>query len=455
MRVSVVVADAGGEGGYLGETIDACVDGCRGLDAEVVVAAGDGAERTLALGGSVRVRVVPPDGAAGIAAAKARGARHAAGDVLLIVDAPALPEPGSVEQLARDVEFAAGSVVVPRLLTLEPWRWRNSAAPAGYPGFLDLETFDRGWAARPPDRTWHHLRAAPAALGGGLAIGRGLYERLGGFDSGLRIAGVEDLDLSLRAWLSGHRVLLDPQAAVGHDFRADFVTAVAPEDVLADELRLARKVLSGVGWDDWVRRCRGRHPETTWARARALFEGKRASAEAARAAFLAVRVRDESWYAAAFGLEWPPHTQSVPGLAGVGFPPPPAAGTPEFYRRGRTGRACFEDHARHPLNAWSVPVEGLVGRLDDKDAGPVAFAVRLDRWPSGEVKVMDASFQGGGPPEGRAYLSLLTEMVKDRTLGEVRRLGPRDLQRVFEAGEGPDPAAERAVDALRRTLEGL
>ena len=460
MRLSVIVAAASDRDGLVGMTVDSCVRCCGPLDAEFLAVAADGSPGKNVPGERhVRRVAFRPDGYAGVAAAKAEAVRQSRGAVIVIFEAAALPAPGSIEQLVRDVEFDPGSIVVPRLSALEPWRWRNAMSSPGFPGFLDLETFDRGWAASPPRRAWRHFSVAPAAFGGCLAIGRELYERLGGFDPELRSTGAEDLDLSLRCWMAGHSVWLDPQPSVACDFQAGFQSGLTPQEVVADEIRLARKLFSEANGKDWERRARTRFPEELWERAWALFEANLPSAEACRATFLPRRVRDEHWYAASFGLEWPRPPSTLARrrstARGFSFPPPPAVGSVEYYRRGRTGRACFEDHCRQPCNAWSVPVEGLAGRLEVAGQEPVVLVLNLVRRTSGEVFVYRTSFQDRGRPEGRAYLSLLTEMVEDRPLREVRLLCPEDLQRVFDAGENSAPDAQRAVDVLRRTLEGL
>ena len=127
---------------------------------------------------------------------------------------------------------------------------------------------------------------SPAFIGCALAVSRTLYESLWGFDPHMRKWGVEDLDMSLKCWLSGHAILHDPQAVVGHRFRNKFDNYDAPiEGFLVNQLRMARKNFTPAVWCQWVEATRQRHakhvteyPEGLWARVWTMFEAGRASA---------------------------------------------------------------------------------------------------------------------------------------------------------------------------------
>ena len=54
-----------------------------------------------------------------------------------------------------------------------------------------------------------------------LAVSRNLYEKLRGFDPGMRSWGTEDVDFGLKSWLMGHPSLVDPDAIIGHRFRKE------------------------------------------------------------------------------------------------------------------------------------------------------------------------------------------------------------------------------------------
>ena len=180
-----------------------------------------------------------------------------------------------------------------------------------------METFDCGWLPLDELKPWRRgprkFYESPALIGCALALSRELYDELRGFDPDMLFWGVEDLDLGLKCWTMGHPILHDPEAVVGHRFRAAFDNYEVPfEHLLVNQLRMARKNFTYSVWCDWVERCRrrhagrlGEHPEGLWAHAWQLFQQRLASADAERAHVQGRRVRDEFWYAERFGLAWP------------------------------------------------------------------------------------------------------------------------------------------------------
>jgi GT2 family glycosyltransferase len=125
---------------------------------------------------------------------------------------------------------------------------------------------------------------SPALIGCALAVSRELYDRLWGFDTQMRMWGVEDLDFGLKCWLMGNRILHDPEAAIGHCFRSTFDNYTVPaEHGVVNQLRAARKHFTHGVWSEWVEICRQRnsrrladHPEGLWARVWEMFQADRA-----------------------------------------------------------------------------------------------------------------------------------------------------------------------------------
>ncbi|KHJ77249.1 hypothetical protein OESDEN_23131 [Oesophagostomum dentatum] len=55
--------------------------------------------------------------------------------------------------------------------------------------------------------------------GGLLAIRRDYFKTLGEYDMGLEIWGSENIELSLKTWMCGGRILVAPCSRIGHVFR--------------------------------------------------------------------------------------------------------------------------------------------------------------------------------------------------------------------------------------------
>jgi GT2 family glycosyltransferase len=341
MRTSIIIA-AHNEGEALWQTVQSCIETCAGLDYEIVIAddasVDDSVEEVQRR--FPHLRVVRHDERRGAAPTKNLGAREARGDVLVFLDGHCKPEYGAITRLVQDVEETKGNAVItPAIAGLDVRRWRNSNSQVGHGYFLDLENFHCGWLPlselRVVDTGRKRFYESPALIGCALALSRELYEELWGFDRNMRMWGVEDLDFGLKSWLMGHPILHDPEAVVGHRFRASFDNYDVPvEHTVVNQLRMARKNFTQGVWSDWVDRCRlghlGRlpdHPEGLWARVWELFEEQRASVEQERGYLLARRQRDEFWYAERFGLTWPRlHSASfTPSASGHGAVAPAAA----------------------------------------------------------------------------------------------------------------------------------
>lgn len=319
MRVSLVIA-AHNEGEKLWKTIESCAQSCGTLDYEVVVSddATDDGSVEEALKRFPRARVVRTEERQGASPAKASGAAAARGDTLIFLDSHTKPETGAIERLVSSVELLSGrAIITPRIAALCPRTWRIKPDQIGSGYYLKLDTFDCGWLPdgqmKPSHKKGRDFFESPALIGCALAVSRELYDQLGGFDPHMRMWGVEDLDFGLRCWLLGFRILHDPAAVVGHRFQSKFDNYSAPrENLVANQLRMARKNFTHSVWAGWVEQCRQRttgelpeHPEGLWARAWQIFEADRPSVEAEQSHVQMLRTRDEFWYATRFGLAWP------------------------------------------------------------------------------------------------------------------------------------------------------
>ena len=208
-------------------------------------------------------------------------------------------------------------MITPQIVGLDETTWRSQPQQIGHGYALDLETFDSWWLPLKKLREVKESRQSffesPALVGCALAVGRELYDRLWGFDAGMRQWGNEDLDFALKAWTMGARVLHDPVATVAHRFQRQFTDyEVTAEYPLANQIRAARKHFTQSVWGDWVLPAQQQqglrlkdHPEGLWASAWEIFQRDRQSAEHERAYLLSRRTQDEFWFAKKFDRSWP------------------------------------------------------------------------------------------------------------------------------------------------------
>ncbi|MGH9196668.1 MAG: glycosyltransferase, partial [Acidimicrobiia bacterium] len=288
------------------------LDTIDGRHCEIVVADDHSHDRSL---DEVRrrfpdVRFVAHDTRRGVASTKDLGARSASGDVLVFLDGHCKPEPGAITRLVEDVEeFDGRAVMTPAVSALNTDTWENQANVGnGY--WVELTQFKCGWCERARLRRRGRFYESPALIGCCVAISRGLYQELLGFDTGMREWGSEDTDFGLKAWFMGSLILNDPEAVVGHRFRASFdnfeVSAVHP---LVNQLRMARKNFDDSIWDEWLTASHRRYEQlpALWSDVWTVFERGRESVETERAYLLDHRTRDEYWFAEYFDLPWPRH----------------------------------------------------------------------------------------------------------------------------------------------------
>jgi len=138
---------------------------------------------------------------AGPAAARNRGARHAAHQLLAFTDDDCRPRPGWVRTLAEAVGEAGGSVAgghTVNALAANPYS-SASQALVSY-----ITAYGQG-------------RGDPFFASNNIALARADFLRLGGFDETFRLAGGEDRDFSQRCAQEGLRFLHRPQAIVDHE----------------------------------------------------------------------------------------------------------------------------------------------------------------------------------------------------------------------------------------------
>ncbi len=474
MRASIVIASLN-EVDRLAKTVVSCQQDIGAMDCEIVIA-DDGSQD-----GSLdelrqrfpQVPVFVQTERCGPSPAKDLGARHSRGDVLVFLDGHCKPESGAIPRLVADVEQLAGrAIVVPSIPALNAETWQNNPYQVGHGYWIDLDEFRCGFIGL--ERLRPHSSSAkmafyesPALIGCCFAISRWLYQRLWGFDTDMRMYGVEDIDFGLKSWLMGHPILHDPDATIGHRFQASFESYSVPmEHVLANQLRMARKTFIEPVWQEWLQRWRNRNPSTLCEAAWTLFETRRESVEREREYLLANRVHDEFWYAEYFHLPWPvrprvpvvPPPTNFPRLAGIsGLPASQhsSSSSAEALDDELLVEEAFErylDHYRHPRNRQMLPQAQAVGKIEWAGEAMLTFYLQLTRSQEGSLVIERAAFQSQRCGIAVAYASLLSEWVRGRPVEEAWRIGPVELMQQFGPRACAMDAAGRAISALRQAL---
>lgn len=308
MRASILLA-AHNEGDLLWRTIASCQAAAQNIPAEIVVVddgTTDGSIEQM-ISRFPDVRVVGFASRLGPSPTKDRAARESAGGVLIFLDAHCNPEPGSLERLIEDVERLKGqAIVTPAVAPLDTENWKNRLDEVGHGYGVELENFEWQWLPIERMRPHGEFFESPSLIGCCVAIARGLYDKLWGFDPDMYGWGVEDVDFGVKSWVMGHPVLHDPQPIVGHRFQKAFTTySVSEHFIVANRLRMAYKLCPPGLWSGWLDRFRSKQNDRDWAAAWQLFTLYRGSVELERAYLRQNQKEDLYAYAARFGLPWP------------------------------------------------------------------------------------------------------------------------------------------------------
>ena len=231
-RSASIIIPARNEGEMLHATVRSVLASKNALPFEIVVVddgSTDGSCTSIREGGYASTRVVDGDGV-GVASARNRGAAQSSGEMLVFLDAHCDVSPGWLDHLSRAMTAADVAIVSPAFTRL------GETYPVG---------LGMGWATPRLDLQWvTPLEGAsqpyeiPLAPGGCQAFPAGTFRAIGRFDEGFARWGSEDIEISLRAWLLGYRVLAEGRARVAHWFRDTRDFTVEQADVAFNLLRM-------------------------------------------------------------------------------------------------------------------------------------------------------------------------------------------------------------------------
>jgi N-acetylglucosaminyl-diphospho-decaprenol L-rhamnosyltransferase len=200
--------------GHVEETLAALLPQLR-EDDELIVVDNGSSDGTGAVvrGAAPRARVMDQQRNLGFAGGASAGAASAGAPLLLFLNPDARPAPGCLDALRHVAVERPDWGAWQALVTMEGGTAINTAGNVAH--FLGM-----GWAGR----CGQPISAAPAApeevgfaSGAALVVRTESWRRTGGFDERFFMY-CEDLDLSLRLWLSGWSVGIAPAARVEHDY---------------------------------------------------------------------------------------------------------------------------------------------------------------------------------------------------------------------------------------------
>ncbi len=278
-----IIIPARNEGDLLRMTVESIVSQTDYPDYEVLIVddgSTDGScEPFLSWNSSVRVI---RSGGIGVARARNLGAHHAHGEYIVFIDAHCLVSANWLTGLARALAPADVGLAGPCFTRLrEPF-------PRGCGMVWTDYTLDLCWYEPLNTRKQYEVPLTP---GGCQAFRRSTFDSLGGYEQGFTRWGSEDVEICLRAWLLGYRVVVKPSVVVAHYFRESRNYEVDDKEVTYNVLRMIhlhfsphriRRVLRAVSANPFV--------------GEALDDLYRSDVFEQRAKLEAARVHDDGWF---------------------------------------------------------------------------------------------------------------------------------------------------------------
>jgi glycosyltransferase involved in cell wall biosynthesis len=319
--ISVIIASRN-EGANLHRTVNSILESDGTLDLEFVIvddgSTDDSVDPLRAL--VPNLRIVRHDKSKGVSPARVSGAAVARGGVLVFFDAHVKPEPRCIERLVDGIVATdGGAVLVPMVTQFDTATWTSNEALRGFGYSLSLDVCKGRWLElsemkeRSVGRTVYY--ESPTVVGCSVAVGRATYDHVMGFDPIMRTWGMEDVDFGIRAWMTGHPVLCEPSARLGHRFVEEFTFFQDRMiDMGANQIKMSRKLFNDETYGSWLA-MRGISLNGTpqsdaegvelWQQAWAQVQEDIEMVTGLELEFKRRRVMDEFEYARYFGLDWP------------------------------------------------------------------------------------------------------------------------------------------------------
>jgi glycosyltransferase involved in cell wall biosynthesis len=225
----------------------------------------------------------------GVGSAQARniGAKHANGDYLIFCDGHIFFEDYVIDRLLEPLVDGIADAINPGIADSTDgsrkgfgYRWNSFLEPKWNTGIKELTV-------------------SPLLAGGTLAIPGKIFFDIGGFETGFKVWGREDEEISLKLWLFGYKCFVHPIPTVIHVFR----TGAPPfelnwDDINYNMMRMAFSHFNEERIDKCIRLIKHSDPEKIVSRVLNSDVLKQ------RELYFNRRIYDDEWYFNIFGIRF-------------------------------------------------------------------------------------------------------------------------------------------------------
>lgn len=239
-RISFIIAARDESPPVLQTTIDGLLATSSGHDREIIVVDDGSADPVNLVGEEILVlRNAKP---VGVAQSRRYGASMATGDILVNTDAHMSFAPDWLEQMLAHVDSGA-------LLCAAWWDYELTRPLCWGADFVWYAERDNKTGRIPGFGFRHRTQfpgdgavEVPMVIGACYMTLRESYEKFGGFSPFFRIWGMQEPDISLRAWITGVGTKCVTGAKVGHLSRSRFLYPVSWPDIEFNQIVMVRTV---------------------------------------------------------------------------------------------------------------------------------------------------------------------------------------------------------------------
>uniref|UniRef100_A0A182Q2R3 Ricin B lectin domain-containing protein n=1 Tax=Anopheles farauti TaxID=69004 RepID=A0A182Q2R3_9DIPT len=192
-----------------------------------------------------KVRIVRAPKRLGLIRARMLGGKSTKTELITFLDAHVEVTVGWLEALIQPVADNWTTITIPTIDWVDEnnMQYKDDKAPI-FVGAYDWD-LNFGWWGRWSQKKKYENKMEPfdtPAMAGGLyTISRKFFERLGWYDDGFDIYGIENIELSMKSWMCGGKMVTVPCARVGHIQKAGhpYLNHERKDVVRANSIRLA------------------------------------------------------------------------------------------------------------------------------------------------------------------------------------------------------------------------
>ncbi|HJV46070.1 MAG TPA: glycosyltransferase [Bacillota bacterium] len=233
-----------------------------------------------------RIMVIKANGI-GSASARNLGAQKARGQYLIFCDAHVTFEDLWIEYLLEPIIGGLADITTPGIASM------HKPNVTGYGQTLKKD-FTVHWNTEKKSDPF----ATPIVCSCCIAMKKDTFQDLGGYDQGFKVWGYNDIEISLKAWLFGYKLFVQPKSKILHLFRKSHPYSVTYSDLYFNMLRTAYSHLN----EDRIEKCKqiAKHADI----ARIEKEVLEGNILKQRKAYFARRKYDDDWFMNKFGIKF-------------------------------------------------------------------------------------------------------------------------------------------------------